>query len=127
MTIIEAIDGIDHVKPNAYSMSDKIAWLSALDGMVKRQIMDTHLYQDGEEEISFEPYTDSTDPNTDLLIPFPYDSDCYLAWLESKIDYTNGEYTKYNNSVLKFRDFYADFQNDYNRTHMPKGTQIKFF
>ena len=127
MTIQEAINGIDHVKPNAYSQSDKIAWLSTLDGLIKRQIIDTHFYNEDEEEISFEPYAEDVDLSTELLIPFPYDSECYLAWLESKIDYTNGEYVKYNNSILKFRDFYTDFQNDYNRHHKPKGKQINFF
>ncbi len=127
MTIIEAINGIDSLKPNAYSQLDKIAWLSTLDGIVKRQILDTHLLGDGEEESEFAGYDENTDLSTELLIKDPYDRECYLPWLESKIDYSNGEYVKYNNSVLKFRDAYSDYQNDYNRHHMPKETTIKYF
>ena len=127
MTLLEAIHRVDALKPNAYSQSDKVSWLSTLDGMVKRQIIDTHNLNEDEEEPSFDGYGDDTDLSTELLIPAPYDEECYVAWLESKIDYSNGEYVKYNNSVLKFRDFYADFQNDYNRHHMPKGTKINYF
>ena len=42
MTIQEAINKIDTLKPNSYSNADKIAWLSNLDGIIKEEIIDTH-------------------------------------------------------------------------------------
>ena len=125
MTIIEALNKIDALKPNGYSQDDKVSWLSTLDGMVYRQILDTH---ESDEPLSeFQGYGPETDLTTELLIPDPYAEDCYLSWLESKIDYANAEYVKYNNSVIKFTDAYRDFSNDYNRHHMPKGKYIKYF
>jgi uncharacterized OB-fold protein len=41
MTIMEAIHAIDSLKPNSYSESDKIRWLSTLDGLIKIEIIDT--------------------------------------------------------------------------------------
>lgn len=127
MTIEKAIALIDDYKPNRYTDDDKIEWLSSLDGLVMRQIFETHYLNEEEEAREFTPYTSDTLKSTELLIPYPYDEECYLPWLEAKIDYTNGEYVKYNNSIMKFQDAYSDFRNDYTRHHMPKGNSIKYF
>ena len=123
MKIIEAINRIDSLKHNTYSNNEKLAWLSRMDSMVKRLIIDTH--EDG-EDITFTGYDDRTDLNTELLVPAPFD-EIYLRWLEAQIDYTNGEYGKYNNAIVMFNTSWKEYQNYYNRTHMPKGKNIKFF
>ena len=51
MTIIEAINRADRLKPNTYSQQDKVNWLSTLDGIVKKEIIDTH---EGGEDVRFE-------------------------------------------------------------------------
>ena len=121
MKIIEAINRIDSLKHNTYNESDKVAWLSRLDSMVKNHIIDTH---DG--DVEFFGYDDGTDLQTELLIPAPYD-EVYMRWMEAQIDYHNGEYDKYNNATEVFNTFYQAYKNDYNRTHMPKGKKIKYF
>ena len=123
MNIIEAIGNIDAFKPNNYTQQDKIEWLSRLDYMVKTEIIDTH---EGGEDFVFEGYTDDTPIETELLIPAPYD-EVYLRWLEAQIDYANGEYGRYNNSMVMFNTTYTAFANFYNRKHMPIGKQRKFF
>ena len=123
MTIIEAINSSDALKHNTYSQSDKVTWLSRLDWMVKRQIIDTH---EGAEEVAFNGYDTITPLETELLVPAPYD-EVYLRWVEAQIDYHNGEYTKYNNSIDMFNTSYKAFADYYNRTHMPKGKSMKFF
>lgn len=52
MKLIEAITKIDHLKHNTFGKEEKIAWLSTLDGMVKRQIIDTHEGADAEKAIA---------------------------------------------------------------------------
>jgi hypothetical protein len=123
MKIIEAISKTDDLKHNTYSQSDKMGWLSRLDSMVKRLVIDTH---EGGENVNFTGYDANTDLNTELLIPAPFD-EAYLRWLEAQIDYANGEYRKYNNSIEMFNTSWNGFQNYYNRTHMPKGKSMKFF
>lgn len=123
MTIIEAINKIDALKPNSYSQSDKISWLSALDGLIKKQIIDTH---EGGDSIVFDGYDENTPLDTSLIAEAPYDS-VYLSWLEAKIDYANGEYLRYNNTATKYNTDFSEFERYYNRTHMPSGKKLKFF
>jgi hypothetical protein len=167
MTILEAINRTNVVKPNGYSEAEKIYWLSVLDGTVKAEIIDTHenkpelkknettgkfdLYIFGAVSDSFtltsnnqyksddngavyanerqlleaaklmkhpfKGYTDSSLVKT-LIVEHPYD-DIYIKWLEAQIDYANGEYGKYNNSIAMFNTAYEAYAKYYNRTHMP--------
>ena len=123
MKIIEAINEVDSLKPNTYSRSQKVAWLSRVDTMIKKHIIDTH---EGAEAVSFSGYDDKTSVETVLLVPAPYD-DLYLRWLEAQIDYYNGEYDKYNNSIEMYNTAFQSYQNHYNRTHTPIGAQFKYF
>ena len=123
MTISEAIKRIDALKFNTYTQTEKIAWLSTIDGIIKREIIDTH--EDG-ESVVFDGYDENTSTDTELLAPAPYD-DLYIKWLEAQIDYTNGEYGKYNNSKLAYNTAYTAFESWYNRQHMPLGKKFKCF
>ena len=123
MTIIEAITRVDALKHNTYTQTDKIQWLSRLDWMVKKHIIDTH---EGADQVTFVGYDNNTDLQTELLVPAPYD-EVYLRWMEAQIDYHNGEYGKYNNAVDMFTTSYEAYQNYYNRNHMPIGKSMKYF
>jgi hypothetical protein len=122
-TIMDAINRIDSLKPNRYSQSDKVKWLSTLDERIMNDIIVTH---EGTEVEAFNGYTDETSLTTELLVHSPYD-EMYLYWLEAQIDYWNGEYAKYNNSIDMFNTSYEAFEKHYNGTHMPKGKKFKFF
>ena len=117
MTVMEAIAHINAVKPNSYTQSDKIRWLSILDGIVKREIIDTH---EGGDDIEFSGYTQESLDQT-LLVPAPYD-DMYIKWLEAQIDYANGEYGKYNNTITMYNNAYITYSKAYHREHLPKNT-----
>lgn len=123
MTLIEAINRVDALKPNAYSQEEKISWLSDLDGMILRDVIKKH---EGGDGITFDGYTSETPLNTELIVKDPYE-EMYICWLESKIDYNNAEYARYNNSVTRYNDIYVEFSRDYNRNHMPIGAEIKYF
>lgn len=122
MTIKDAINRIDSLKHNIYSNGEKIAWLSRLDSMIKTFIIDTH---EGSEGVTFDGYQANTDLDTELLVGAPFD-EIYLKWLEAQIDYANGEYYKYNNSILMYNTAYEAFENDYNRKHMPLQADTRF-
>ena len=123
MKIIEAINGLDSLNHNTYTEQDKVQWLSRVDWMVKKHVIDTH---EGAEEVTFTGYDEMTDLNTELLVPAPHD-EMYLRWMEAQIHYHNGEYGKYNNAIDMFNTTYEDYKRHYNRTHMPKGKQFKYF
>ena len=124
MKIIEAINGLDALKFNTYSQDDKIQWLSRLDNMVKKQIIDTH---EGAESVSFGGYTADTPLDTVLLVPAPWD-EVYLRWLEAQIDYHNGEYDKYNNAIIMFNTAFEAYAAYYTQNHMPvkRGRRFLF-
>ena len=122
MTIIEAIDRLDSLKPNIYTQNDKIRWLSKLDWMVKKQIIDTH---EGADDASFAGYTDDTDINAELLVPAPHD-EVYLRWLEAQIDYHNGEYYKYSNAIIMFNTEFEAYAAYYNQNHRPVNRGKRF-
>ena len=97
-------------------------WLSALDGSVKCEIIDTH---EGGEDVIFSGYGEETPLTTELLIPAPYD-EAYIHYLEMKIDYANGEYGKYNNSMSMFDADLSAFKKYYNREHLPRHKGSRF-
>mgnify|MGYP003291867496 CR=1 FL=1 len=123
MNIIEAITHIDALKPNGYSQDEKIRWLSNLDGIVKSEIIDTH---EGGDEVAFTGYNETTPPTQELLVPHPYD-DVYIKWLEAQINYSNGEYGKYNNSITMYNTVFTAYAKYYNRTHKPISKKFTHF
>lgn len=124
MKIIEAINSLDALKFNTYSQDDKVQWLSRLDSMVKRQIIDTH---EGADAVSFDGYTADTPLDTILLVPAPYD-EVYLRWMEAQIDYHNGEYNKYSNAIIMFNTAFEAYQKHYNSAYNPvqRGRRFLF-
>ena len=123
MTVIEAINRINSLKPNNYTQPEKVEWLSTLDGIIKKEIIDTH---EGYESVIFNGYDTDTALDTALLAPDPYD-DVYIKWLEAQIDYANGDTQRYENSMIAYNTAYSALQRYYNRTYMPISKSIKFF
>lgn len=125
MKIHDAIAEVDSLKPNMFGEKEKIRWLSRLDARIYEQIILTHKYNEGEEEVTFTGY-DEGDGEKELLVGQPYD-EMYLRWLEAQIDYHNKEYDSFNNSNTVFESVYSSFRNAYNQSHMPKGAEKTFY
>lgn len=123
MTLMEAISRVDSIKPNRYTQVEKIKWLSTLDGIVKAEIIDTHV---GSESIEFKGYDDVADLMSVLLVPAPYD-EIYIRWLEAQIDYANGEYGKYNNSITMYNTAFSAYERYYNRLNKPISKNFTHF
>ena len=124
MTIQEAINVVDKLKPNSYDFLVKVKWLSKPDGQIYREVFATH---EGNSAEGFRGYDDA-DPEQKLLVPYPYDADIYTYFLQAQIDRENGEINKYNQSITLYNNAYAGFQAWYNRTHMPvtAGKRFRF-
>lgn len=110
MTPNKVIESVDGIRPNSYSEEQKLGWISDLDGMVKRLVMQ-------EEEVK--PYNYPEDMDTELLIPFPFDS-LYSMYVEAMIDYYNREYGNYNNSAMMFEGRFTEYKKAYIREHPVK-------
>ena len=110
-TVNKVIEYVDKVKPNAYGEEEKFRWLSELDGMVRRLVMQ-------EEEAPEDRYPD--DGDTELLVPYPF-NEVYPLYMMAMIDLNNKEYTAYNNSVLVFNSKFEEYKKAYIREHLPKS------
>lgn len=114
MTLSQVIQTVDEVKPNAFSSETKTTWLNEVEGMVQTQVF---LWA-SEEIIS---YAYDTDKNVELLVKPPHDK-LYPAYLEARIDYANGEYNKYQNTMQMFNEFFGEFMRWFALTYRPADT-----
>lgn len=125
MTVIEAINEIDQLKPNQYGIPEKVRWLSRLDRRIFEQIILTHGYNEGEDPVEFSGYTED-DTDAELLVGEPYD-EIYVHWLAAQIDYNNLEFDGFNATNALFESVFSAFQRAYNRSHMPRGARKRYF
>lgn len=102
MTLREAIGHVDEVKPNAFSTGVKVKWLEQMDGHIAAEELCMH-------PADLEKLRYSEDElDAQLLVEKPYD-DIYPLWLEAKIDFANGEYNKYQNTMQAYNEHYGSF------------------
>ena len=116
MTVKECIDIVDNMKPNQYSVDDKVRWLSFLDMIVVNDVLKTHEDFDRRYE-DFEGYS-ADKLAMKLIADAPYDQ-MYVEFLKMKIDEENGETARYNNTATMFNSYFSIFKKWYNKTHMP--------
>lgn len=119
MTIKECIDIVDNIKPNQYTIKDKVMWLSFIDEIIINEVLKTHEGYDGRYD-NFEGYSEDK-LSVPLIVPSPYDR-LYTAYLKMKIDGENGETARYNNSAALYNTYMLEFRKHYNKTHMPLDT-----
>lgn len=116
MTIKECIDIVDNLKPNQYSVEDKVRWLSFIDNIIINDVLKTHHGYDGRYD-NFTEYS-PTKLAIQLIAESPYDR-LYVAFIKMQIDGENGEMARYNNSANIFNSYMTEYRKYYNKTHMP--------
>ena len=121
LTVEEILQAVDDLKPNSFSREDKVAWLRAFDGQIRRELVATHR---GGEDL---PSPEQGQEDRFLLVPEPYGRDLYLTYLENRMDHYNGDTGRYNNSLDQLSGAYTAFARWYHRTHLPLGGSRKFW
>ena len=124
MTIKECIDIVDNLKPNQYTITDKVSWLSFIEEIIINDVLKTHEGYDGRYD-DFTGYTDDK-ISVMLIVPSPYDR-LYTEYLKMMIDKENGETTRYNNSAASFNTYMSEYKKHYNKTHMPLDSTKKAY
>lgn len=102
-TIKQIIERVDANKPNAFSTETKMAWLSALEGKIAADVLLMNI-----TEIRQLEYKYPGDLESEPLVTFPHE-DIYDLWLMAKIDFENGEYSKYQNSMALYNSAFNNF------------------
>ncbi len=95
MKIKDVIAWVDEIKPNAFSSETKLRWLNQLEGTLAADV-----FLMAPTEARQMQYTPA-DMDAEMLVEPPYD-DIYELWLAAKIDETNGEYNKYQNTMQSY-------------------------
>ena len=108
MTVAQVIQVVDEVKPNAFSNEEKTRWLNEAEGMVQTEVF---LFASSYEQ----------DKDVELLAQPPHDK-LYPAYLEARVDYANGEYEKYQNTMQMFNAFFGEFIRWFALTYSPADT-----
>ena len=141
MTLQEALDIVDEMKPNMMSRKLKLKYLTEIEQLIFDEIVSKH-YPKGwtpprtirpaedpmdrqEEEAAEEQekpekpvYNEQSDDGTVMIVPDPY-SMVYIYWVMSKIDIQNQEDARYNIDRAHFENAYNTMSDWWTREHMP--------
>lgn len=122
MIIHDAIKSLDQLKHNTFNDADKVAWLTRLDQMLVRTVINTHV-REKEMELPF--YAPEADMDTELLAPVPHDQ-MYIYWMMAQIDLAVSDIDHYNVDITKFNELLTAYSAEYTRTHIPKAAGSRF-
>lgn len=111
MTVAQVIRMVDDIKPNAFSDETKTQWISECEGLVQTEIL--LLAVDDCRSYTFE-----RDADTVLLAKPPHDK-LYWAYLSAMVDFGNGEYEKYQNTMQLFNSHYSEYMRWYALHYRP--------
>lgn len=100
MTATVLFERLRKLKPVQAEIDDTILldWLNQVEGQILHEIFLLAL-----SEIT--PY--SATPTEALAAPYPYDG-IYLLWLEAQVDFANGEYERYTNTMQRYNTAWND-------------------
>lgn len=100
MTATVLFERLRKLKPVPAEIDDTILldWLNQVEGQILHEIFLLAL-----SEIT--PY--ATTPAEALAAPYPYDG-IYLLWMEAQVDFANGEYERYTNTMQRYNTAWND-------------------
>ncbi len=100
MTATVLFERLRKLKPVPAEIDDTILldWLNQVEGQILHETFLLAL-----SEIT--PY--SATPTEALAAPYPYDG-IYLLWMEAQVDFANGEYERYTNTMQRYNTAWDD-------------------
>lgn len=104
MKIDKLLKLVKTLKPTAFEDEILLMWVNEIEGMVLNEI---HLVAVA-DLTPYELGENGEVPTAELTAPYPYDK-LYTQYLLAQIDYANGEYSKYQNTMEMFNACYTDY------------------
>ena len=118
-TLKSVISMVDSIKPNAFDDEAKTAWINECEGLVQTEV----LLWASDEIIT---YTYEWDQEKTLLVRPPHDK-IYWTYLSAMIDFANGEYNKYQNTMQMFNSFFGEFMRWFAQNYRPADTHEEVY
>ena len=115
MRLTKLIGDIDEEKPNAFSNKQKTRWINQLERRIQAKVF---LWDVTTLCVQHTWPETEADPDPELLVDGAYE-EMYEHWLEAQIDYKNGEYDKYENSMEMFNSVWHEFAAWFINTYHP--------
>lgn len=119
MTIQEVIHRLDSLHPNAFSVGEKIRWLSTAEGLIYNGVYAVHQ----NPPAPFEGFTPDTPLSTRLFVPEPYHW-LYHHYLEGQMLYAGGDINGYNNAMALYNGIFREYWRFYHANHPSKATSL---
>lgn len=111
MRLSEVIKRVDDIKPNAFSNETKTGWINDCEGMVQTEVF---LFA----PVEIIAYEYDRDANTPLLVDAPHDK-LYVSYLTAMVDFANGEYNRYQNTMQMFNAHFSEFMRYFAQRYRP--------
>ena len=119
MILRKLIDYVDDIKPNAFGNETKTAWVNEIEGKVQTEVLLLAI-----EDVVVYSYADNSE--TELIAKPPHDK-IYSAYLCAMIDFANGEYNKYSNTMQMFNAYYGEYMRWYAQRYNPAGEEAVLY
>lgn len=118
MKLREILTTVDQVRPNAYTDAEKIAMINTIEGRVY-----TDIFQKAEGfEGEFIPLEEGQEER-ELAVPVPF-TELYLFFLMSRIDFLNGDSSRYNDTMVLLQNAWDEYAAYYRENNKPKQTNL---
>lgn len=112
MTLKECVDFVTEIKPHAFAEATLTEWINEVEGYVQTNVFLL------DPVTNLTRYSWTTNQNTELLVKPPHDK-LYRSYLCAMIDFANGEYDKYQNSMALYNTHMQEFTRWFTQTYHP--------
>lgn len=111
MKIRNVIRYVDAIKPNAFGDEVKVQWINEAEGYVQTDVMMLAL----SDVVQYDP---EQHMDAELLVKPPHDK-LYAVYLCAMVDFANGEYDKYANTMQMYNEFLGEYIKWYTMNFRP--------
>lgn len=118
MKLKEVFEMLNGIKPHAFSNETLTSWINEIEGIVHTDVMLLCIED-------YKPYIYSNDESTELLVKEPH-SKIYYTYLSAMVDFANGEYEKYQNTMQLFNKFFGEYMRWYAVHIKPANKEAAF-
>lgn len=125
MRIDKLLKIVRTLKPTPFENDILLMWVNEVEGMVQTEV----LLRSTADLTPYELDGQGEPTAAELVVPYPFDR-LYLQYLLAQIDYANGEYAKYKNSMQMFNACYTDYVHHVAETIAPadgRAERMQYF
>ena len=125
MRIDKLLKIVRTLKPTPFENDILLMWVNEVEGMVQTEV----LLRSTADLTPYELDGQGEPTAAELVVPYPFDR-LYLQYLLAQIDYANGEYAKYQNSMQMFNACYTDYVHHVAETIAPadgRAERMQYF